>query len=289
MKTKNGLDTLARPSASTPAINAFTLESLFRDVERIRQTQPLIHNVTNLVVMSTTANILLALGAAPLMAHAQEELDEIIQIAQALVINIGTLDKNWLAAIEQAQLAALKRGIPIVFDPVGAGASAYRTTSALSIIRRGVDVIRGNASEIMSLLDTSITTKGVDTTQASHDAVASAQTLAQQYSCIVIVSGQSDFIVSASRCVALDYGTPLLTRVIGMGCSLTAMIASFLSINPDRFNAAIHAMAWMGLVSEVAEKKCYGPGSFYTHLLDSLYTMQKAELQNLLKTDTAVR
>lgn len=288
MKTKNCLDTLARPSASTPAINAFTLESLFCDVERIRQTQPLIHNITNLVVMPTTANILLALGAAPIMAHAQEELDEIIQITQALVINIGTLDETWLAAIEQAQLAALKRGIPIVLDPVGAGASAYRTRSALNIIRRGVDVIRGNASEIMALLDTSIITKGVDTTQASNHAVASAQTLAQQYSCIVVVSGKIDFIVSESQCVALDYGTPLLTKVVGMGCSLTAMIASFLSINPDRFNAAVHAMAWMGLVSEVAEKKCYGPGSFYTHLLDCFYALQKAELQNLLKTNVAL-
>lgn len=272
MKTKNCLD-------------AFSLESLFHDVNRIRLTHPLIHNITNLVVMPTTANLLLALGAAPIMAHAHEELDEIIQIAQALVINIGTLDKTWLAAIEQGQRTALTCRIPIVFDPVGAGASAYRSTSALTIIRRGVDVIRGNASEIMALLDSSITTKGVDTTQASNDAVASAQTLAQHYQCIVVVSGKIDFIVSASKCVALDYGTPLLTKVVGMGCSLTALIASFLSVNPDRFTAAVHAMAWMGLVSEVAEKKSNGPGSFYTHLLDSFYTVQKNELQALIKSD----
>jgi hydroxyethylthiazole kinase len=285
MKTKNCLTTLARSSAPTATIHTFTLESLFHDVDLIRHTHPLIHNITNLVVMPTTANILLALGAAPMMAHAQEELDDIIQLAQALVINIGTLDQTWLAAIEQAQLAALKRRIPIVFDPVGAGASAYRTTSALTIIERGVDVIRGNASEIMALLDTSITTKGVDTTQASHDAVASAQSLAQQYQCIVVVSGKIDFIVSASNSVALDYGTPLLTKVVGMGCSLTAMIASFLSVNPDRFSACVHAMTWMGLISEVAEKKSNGPGSFYHHLLDSFYAIQKAELQSLLKQE----
>lgn len=288
MKIKNGLDTLTRSSAPTPTINSFSLESLFHDINLIRLTHPLIHNITNLVVMSTTANILLALGAAPIMAHAHEELDEIVQIAQALAINIGTLDETWLAAIEQAQLAALKRRIPIVFDPVGAGASTYRSTSALSIIQRGVDVIRGNASEIMALLDTSIITKGVDSTQASNDAVASAQTLAQQYQCIVVVSGKIDFIVSESLCVALDYGTPLLTKVIGMGCSLTAMIASFLSVNPNRFNAAVHAMAWMGLISEVAEKKSNGPGSFYNHLLDSFYAVQKAELQSLLKTNITI-
>lgn len=275
-------------SVSLSNINAFTLGSLYHDVDLIRQTHPLIHNITNLVVMPTTANFLLALGAAPIMAHAQEELVEIIQLAQALVINIGTPDETWLTAIKQAQHAALKRNIPIVFDPVGAGASRYRTQASLTILQRGIDVIRGNASEIMALLDTSITTKGVDSTQISSHALAFAQTLAEQYRCIVVVSGQIDFIVSATQTIALDYGTPLLTKVVGMGCSLTAMIASFLAINPERFNACVHAMAWMGLVSEYAEKKSTGPGSFYSQLLDSLYSVQKHDLQAFLKSTISV-
>ena len=283
MKTKSSVK-----SASLSNINAFTLGSLYHDVDLIRQTHPLIHNITNLVVMPTTANFLLALGAAPIMAHAQEELVEIIQLAKALVINIGTPDETWLTAIKQAQHAALKRNIPIVFDPVGAGASRYRTQASLTIIQRGIDVLRGNASEIMALLDTSITTKGVDTTQISSHALASAQTLAKQYRCIVVVSGQIDFIVSATQTIALDYGTPLLTKVVGMGCSLTAMIASFLAINPKRFNACVHAMAWMGLVSEYAEKKSTGPGSFYSQLLDSLYSVQKHDLQAFLKSTISV-
>ena len=280
MKTKN----YSVKSAPLSNINAFTLESLYHDVDLIRQIHPLIHNITNLVVMPTTANFLLALGAAPIMAHAQEELVEIIQLAQALVINIGTPDETWLTAIKQAQHAALKRNIPIVFDPVGAGASRYRTQASLTIIQRGIDVIRGNASEIMALLDTSITTKGVDSTQISSHALASAQTLAEQHRCIVVVSGQIDFIVSATQTITLNYGTPLLTKVVGMGCSLTAMIASFLAINPERFNACVHAMAWMGLVSEYAEKKSTGPGSFYSQLLDSLYSVQKNDLQVFLKS-----
>jgi hydroxyethylthiazole kinase len=282
MKTKNCLTKLTL----TP--HPFTLESLFRDVDLIRQTHPLIHNITNLVVMTTTANMLLALGAAPIMAHAEEELEDIIQLAQALVINIGTLDATWLATIEQAQQLALKRNIPVVFDPVGAGASRYRTQASLAILKNGVDVIRGNASEIMALLDTSITTQGVDSTQASKQAVASAQTLAQQYQCIVVVSGQIDFIVSATQTVALDYGTPLLTKVVGMGCSLTAMLASFSTVNTDRLTASVHAMAYMGLVSEYAEKKSKGPGSFYSQLLDSLYSVQKNDLQALLKSTLSV-
>lgn len=284
MKTKN----YSVKSAPLSNINPFTLESVYHDVDLIRQIHPLIHNITNLVVMPTTANFLLALGAAPIMAHAQEELVEIIQLAQALVINIGTPDETWLAAIKQAQHAALKRNIPIVFDPVGAGASRYRTQASLTIIQRGIDVIRGNASEIMALLDTSITTKGVDSTQISSHALASAQTLAEQYRCIVVVSGQIDFIVSATQTIALNYGTPLLTKVVGMGCSLTAMIASFLAINPETLKACVHAMAWMGLVSEYAEKKSTGPGSFYSQLLDSLYSVQKNDLQVFIKSTISV-
>ena len=288
MKIKSCLEVSASQAAARPTDRPFILESLWRDVDLIRKTNPLIHNITNWVVMSTTANVLLALGAAPIMAHALEELDEIIQRSHALVINIGTLDETCLTAIQKAQQAALKRGIPIVFDPVGAGASTYRTTSALSIIQRGVDVIRGNASEIMALLDPSITTKGVDSLQASENALASAEILAQQYPCLVVVSGKIDFIVSQTNIIALDYGTSLLTKVVGMGCSLTAIIASFLAVNPDRYKATVHATAWMGLMSEYAEKKSNGPGSFYMHLLDTLYAVEKKEVQNLFKTRVEV-
>jgi hydroxyethylthiazole kinase len=141
------------------------LDTLFRDLDKIRQTNPVIHNVTNLVVMPITANLLLALGASPIMAHAEEEIADIIQLSQALVINIGTLDKHWLNAIAIAQKTALMVGIPIIFDPVGAGASQYRTEAAKKILTQGVTLIRGNASEIMALENTQIKTKGVDSTQ----------------------------------------------------------------------------------------------------------------------------
>jgi hydroxyethylthiazole kinase len=286
MKITNGLDVLTNPL--TNITEPFTLESLWHDVNLIRQTNPLIHNITNLVVMPITANLLLALGAAPIMAHAPSELDEIIQLAHALVINIGTLDEIQLAAIQQAQQAALKRRIPIVFDPVGAGASTYRTASSLNIIHRGVDLIRGNASEIMALLDTSITTKGVDSLQSSENALASAKILTQRYQCVVAVSGPTDFIINPINTFALPYGTHLLTKVVGMGCSLTAMMACFLAVNPNPTQAAIHAMAWMGLVSEYAEKKSNGPGSFYSYLLDSFYNVQKKEIRYLLERRVTV-
>lgn len=283
MTIKNDSDQLTR--TSTHSTNTFTLTSLFHDVERIRQTQPLIHNITNLVVMQTTANSLLALGAAPIMAHAKEELAAIIQIAQALVINIGTLDTYWLSRIKQAQYTALKQGIPVLLDPVGAGTSVYRTEAALTIIERGVDIIRGNASEIMALQDSTIKTKGVDSLQSSERAVSSACALAKKYQCLVVVSGKTDFIVNTSHTVALHYGSALLTKVTGMGCALTAIIGSFVSVNPDKFTACVHAMAFMGLLSEYAEKKANGPASFYSALLDSFYSVQKKDVQHLLKLD----
>lgn len=279
MKTRNNL------SALSPT---FTLESLFHDLALIRQTKPLIHNISNLVVMPITANVLLALGAAPMMAHAKQELKDIIQLANSLVINIGTLDKTWVSSIKIAQKAALKRGIPIVLDPVGAGSSRYRTQTALNIIKKGVHIIRGNASEIMALSDAKIKTNGVDSVQASVNALASAKTLAKKYHCIVVISGKADFVVSATRVLGLDYGIPLLSKVVGMGCSLTAIIASFLAVNADAFAASVHATALMGLVAEAAEKKSTGPGSFYTELLDSLYSVQKADLQPFITTATSL-
>ena len=257
----------------------FCLDALFRDLDKIRQANPVIHNITNLVVMPITANLLLALGASPIMAHAKQEIAEIIQLSQALVINIGTLDENWLDAIADAQKMALEAGIPIVFDPVGAGASRYRTETALKILQRGVSLIRGNASEIMALLDANIKTKGVDSTQASHDALAAATFIANQYHCVVVVSGKTDLIVGADQSLSLDYGTPLLTKVVGMGCSLTALIASFLTINPDPFLASVHAMALFGLLGELAEQQSTGPGSFHSTLLDKLYTLKQTDLE----------
>lgn len=258
------------------------LDKLFSDLTRIRRTNPVIHNLSNLVVMPITANLLLALGASPIMAHAKEELTEILQISQSLVINIGTLDEKWLSAIKKAQETALQLKIPIVLDPVGAGASCYRTEAAIKILERGVTLIRGNASEIMALQNSNIKTKGVDSTQASRDALEAATSIAKKYHCVVVVSGKTDLIANENHYVMLDYGTPLFTKVVGMGCSLTAIIASFLTVNPDSFLAAIHAMALFGCVGELAKQQSIGPGSFYTKLLDTLYTIKQTDLEPLI-------
>ena len=255
------------------------LDTLFRDLNQIRQSNPVVHNITNWVVMPITANMLLALGASPIMAHAEEETAEIAQLSQALVLNIGTLDQSWIDAMAVAQKAALTTGIPIIFDPVGAGASRYRTETAKKILAQGVTLIRGNASEIMALENTQIKTKGVDSTQTSHEALSAAQFIAKKYQCTVVVSGKTDLIVNQDQYITLDYGTPLLTKVVGMGCTLTAIIAAFLSVNSNPLCAAMHAVALFGLLGELSEQQATGPGSFYTRLLDNLYTLKQTDLE----------
>lgn len=263
------------------------LDALFCDLNKIRKVNPLIHNISNLVVLPITANLLLALGASPLMAHAQEELIDILNLSNALVLNIGTLDKQWIKAMIKAQKTALNLKIPIVLDPVGAGASRYRTKMAKKILTQGVTLIRGNASEIMALMDASIKTKGVDSTQTSNDAHEAAKQIAEKYNCVVAVSGKIDLIVSANQQVMLDFGTPLFTQVVGMGCSLTAIIASFLAINSNPFLASLHAMALFSMAGELAAEKTQGPGSFYTQLLDTLSLLKQIDLERFVSRSPA--
>lgn len=253
-------------------------KSVFYDLQMIRNVNPLIHNITNYVVMQTSANMLLAIGASPIMAHAQEELQEIVQFSQALVLNIGTLDQSWIDNMLYAQQIALKNRVPIILDPVGAGATKLRTKKARELLRAGVTVVRGNASEIMALVDDSIKAKGVDAQHAVDDALQAAILLAQTYNCVVVISGQTDLIVTQNYQTQLSYGTPMLTKVTGMGCSATALIAAFCAVNQDYHLAAAHAMALLTLAAQKAVKQAKGPASFYNELIDTLYSLDLTTL-----------
>lgn len=260
-----------------------SLDHIFHDLNLVRSINPIIHNVTNFVVMQTTANVLLAVGASPIMAHAIDEIAEVIALANALVINIGTLDGTWAQAIQHAQLAALKRNIPVVFDPVGAGATRYRTEMAKKILNTGVTVLRGNASEIMALADSTIKIRGLCADHNGVNAIDAAKLLAQQYHCIVVATGKTDLVTDGKKTILLTHGTPLFTRVTGMGCSSTALIAAFAAANQNNLLAAIHAMLVFTLAGELAEKSAHGPASFYDGLLDNLFSMQPSELNTPLK------
>ena len=181
-------------------------------LDTIRQNAPLVHNITNFVVMNPTANILLALGASPVMAHSRQEVADMAGLAGALVLNIGTLSEAWIEAMLLAAQAANGHGIPVILDPVGAGATAYRTQTALRILREAdVAVIRGNASEVLSLADSKIKTKGVDSSLSlSGETADVAGAIARQHGCIVAISGEKDLLTDGERLLRVKNGVALI-------------------------------------------------------------------------------
>jgi hydroxyethylthiazole kinase len=265
----------------------FNAESVWADLQKIREVSPLVHNITNFVVMNNTANALLAAGASPVMAHAEEEVEDMAAAAGALVINIGTLNPSWVAAMKKAMRRAKEKGIPIVFDPVGAGATPYRSAASQELLAAAVPtIIRGNASEISALVSSGAgATKGVESTLSSSSALVSAKTLATGMGCVVSLSGAVDYIVGAGKLVLVRNGHPLMPRVTGLGCTATALTAAFAGVNPDAFSAAAHAMVVMGIAGEIAALSAQGPGSFQVYFLDALYNLSEADIDNFFRAE----
>lgn len=258
-------------------------QAIFSDISLIRKNNPLIHNITNYVAMPAIANMLLAIGASPLMAHARDELSDLSNITKALVLNIGTLDREWLHAMQYAQNLANQKSIPIILDPVGAGASQYRTQATLSLLSSGVTILRGNASEILALADQCVITKGVDANIDSLMAQHAAEYIAKRYSCVVVVSGTTDIIVNSQYNYYLDKSSfSFFTKTTAMGCAATGIIGAFAAVNKNYFTSALHAMATFGIAGEKAMQHSGGPGTFYVKLLDALYQLTKNDLEQYL-------
>ena len=248
-------------------------------IAAVRTKSPLVHNITNYVVMNNSANALLAIGASPVMAHWTEEMEEMTAIAGALVINIGTLDADWIEGMKAAGLAAARRGTPIVLDPVGAGATSQRTNAAWGLINLcHPTIIRGNGSEIMALVDASVKSKGVDSSASSDDALAAARRLAVDTGAIVVISGETDYITNGEDIFTVEGGHPIMTAVTGMGCTSTALVGAFAAVVPDPMVAATAAMAVMSLAGERAAKVARGNGSMQMQFLDELYNLNPETL-----------
>jgi len=256
----------------------------WKDIEQIREKSPLVHNITNFVVMNNTANALLSIGASPVMAHAIEEVADMATIASALVINIGTLSAHWIEAMKIAIQTAGLRKIPIVIDPVGAGATKFRTETVKKLFAiTNPTVIRGNASEIMALVDTDIQTKGVDSSQSSDSALIAALSLANQYKCIVVVSGVTDIITDGNKTIYIENGDLMMPKVTGLGCTASALTGAFCAINSNYLEACANTMAIMGICGEIAVKYSNGPASLQMNFIDKLYTITQQEIESHLK------
>lgn len=274
----------------TPSL---TPAQLWSDVEQVRASAPFVHSITNHVVMNLNANVLLAAGASPVMAHAHEEVADMASIAQALVLNIGTLEPYWIESMRLALLTAHGRGIPVVLDPVGAGATAYRNQSlAMLMATAAPSVIRGNGSEVMSLAGSAIKTRGVDSSTAADDALGAAQALTQETKGVVCVSGVTDHVLDAGhRWARLSNGHAWMTKITGIGCSATSLIGAFCVVQPDLWRATVAAMAFWGVVGEVAAEQAQaagqGVGSMQAYMLDALQLMNADTFTQRLKLEVA--
>lgn len=258
--------------------------TVWDNIDKVRGSGPVVHSITNYVVMNSTANALLSAGASPIMAHAKEELEELVILSGALILNIGTLSPAWIESMRLGASIAAANYKPVVLDPVGAGASKLRTNTSLSLLEEGgISLVRGNASEIMALAGTGAATRGVDSCNDTSEAEKSAKALAKKYRCIVAVSGCIDVVTDGDTVYHITGGSEYMPLVTGMGCIATAICGAHLAICEDRFAAAVSAMGCMAAAGGVAELASNGPGSFAVQFIDALHNVTENDINRLVE------
>ncbi|GAA3718441.1 hydroxyethylthiazole kinase [Oceanisphaera sediminis] len=260
-------------------------QTIVTALSAVRAQKPLVLNITNYVVMNNTANGLLAVGASPIMAHSRDELAEMMAFSGALVVNIGTLDSVWIERMRFAVEQANQHGKPVVLDPVGCGASSLRTETSRRIAEAAEClIIRGNASEIIALAGAEAGSKangkGVDSLDASEAAVDAARYLVQHYRCSVVISGETDVIITENSEFRLHNGHAMMPFVTGMGCTLSALTGAFAAVGET---TGLAAAAVLGVAGEIAAEQSAGPGSLQLNLLDALYCLDAETLMQRLK------
>jgi hydroxyethylthiazole kinase len=255
-----------------------TIDNVYAALEDLRAKRPLVQNITNYVAMTVSANVLLALGASPAMVQAVEEVEDFVAIADTLAVNIGTLSPPWVEAMRVAVKRANALGKPWVLDPVGCGATVYRTQVAAELAALKPSLIRGNASEIMSLAgQVGAGGKGVDSTAPAEYATSAAAALAQRTGSIVAITGETDYVSDGTTLIAVHAGHALMPLSTALGCSLSAASAAFTAVRPPR-EAAVAALAVFGAAGSIAAERCRGPGHLPAEICDALHRMDGAAL-----------
>jgi hydroxyethylthiazole kinase len=251
-------------------------------LRELRARKPLIHQITNYVVMNETANATLALGALPVMAHAREEVEEMVGLASALVLNIGTLSEHWIEAMVLAGRAANERGVPIVLDPVGAGATRYRTETAGRLLDElRIAVVRGNAGEVATLVGVDAEVRGVESIGEAADPGELARAAVRELGVVAAVTGPVDHVSDGDQVVAVANGHELLGAVSGTGCMATAITGCFLAVKADApLEAAAEALVAFGVAGEDAARTAHGPGTFHAGLYDALAALDPDTLDD---------
>ena len=260
-------------------------------LNRLKNKKPLIHNITNYVTVNDCANILLAIGASPIMEDDLKESADITSIASALVINIGTLNERTIESMIASGKKANELNIPVVLDPVGAGASSFRNETTKRILEEiKISVLRGNMSEIKFIAGLECETKGVDASESdlksdSDEGVRVAKSLAKRFNCIVAITGVCDIVSDGEKSVTIENGTKMLSNVTGTGCMTTALVGGYLGAcetKEDLFIAAISGIVSMGICGEIAEERAgnIGLGSFHMAIIDAVSNLDEDILLN---------
>ena len=249
-------------------------------LERVRQQKPVVHHLTNWVTIYDCAQVVKSLGASPVMAHAREEVADMVQIASALVLNIGTLTPEMIEAMKLAAQVANRKGIPVVLDACGAGATPLRDSKCLELLSEArIDVIKGNASEIARVSGESVRTKGVDATEVAGDLTALAGKVALERHATVVVTGKEDIVTDGRQTCLVGNGHVMMTHVVGTGCMAASVIGAFAAVERDLALAAAGGLVCYGVAGEMAAEKAAGPASFKQGLLDALYQLDQRTLE----------
>ena len=264
-----------------------TIQSICNNLNAIREKRPLVHSITNFVVMNETANATLCIGALPIMSHAIEEVEEMVGIASALVLNIGTLTPDWIDAMELAGKRANQLGIPVILDPVGAGATKLRTNSSKRLLDNvKVSIVRGNAGEIAALAGIASEVKGVESISASESTDQIAKKFASAFGCTAAITGVVDVVSDGKKVAKLNNGDAMLGKVVGTGCMSSVIVASFAAVDPDPFTAAIGGLTAFSIAGELAaEVSGSKPGTFHTELYNALAAISAEDIQSRAKVE----
>lgn len=254
-------------------------------LKSVREKKPLIHHLTNWVTIYDCANVTRTIGALPVMAHAPEEVAQMAGIASALVLNIGTLTKDFVNSMIIAGKAANKKGIPIVLDAVGAGATGLRTSECKRLLKElRIDIIKGNAGEISTLAGVEAEVRGVESVKAGEP-VKVAESLARTAGAVVVITGKTDIVSDGKGTYKIHNGHELMGKVVGTGCMAASVIASFAAVEEDYAKAAAGALACFGIAGEIASKEAKGPGTFKEKFFDALYNLDEKQVKEKIRVD----
>jgi hydroxyethylthiazole kinase len=255
-------------------------------LEKVRAQKPIIHHLTNWVTIYDCANIVKVFGASPVMAHAKEEVADMVSIASALVLNIGTLTPDFIDAMKLAAIAANRKGIPVVLDVCGAGATKLRDDSCFEVLDSvKVDIIKGNASEIARIAGENVHTKGVDAAAVEKNLKEVAASLAKRRSCTVVITGEEDIIADESRVVLVKNGHPMMADIVGTGCMAASVIGTFAAVERDLVSASAAGLACYEIAAEIAAREAKGPGTFKERLYDSVYCLESETINRMQRIE----